>query len=246
MNLAQNWSIESLPDDVDIVIHFAQSEHYKEFPDQAVDVFNVNIASTFQLLEYSRKVKASTFVYASSGGVYGASNTTCSENDRIQDVANLDFYLGSKLCSEVLVRNYSNFFNIIILRFFFVYGPGQRETMLIPRLVASIRQGIPITLQNKTGLILNPIYVDDAAMAAYHALSLQGNHIINVAGPECISIKEIAEIIGAVINKKPLFQIGDSNKQLQLVGSITRMSKLLNSPHIRFREGIEKYISYSK
>ena len=57
MNLAQNWLIESLPDDVDIVIHFAQSGTLQRFANQVVDVFNVNIASTFQLLEYSRKLR---------------------------------------------------------------------------------------------------------------------------------------------------------------------------------------------
>src|SRR5689334_14237315 len=60
-----------LPQRVDAIIHLAQSEFYKQFPERADDIFNVNTNSTFQLLEYGRKSGAEHFVFTSTVGVYG-------------------------------------------------------------------------------------------------------------------------------------------------------------------------------
>ena len=44
-----------LPLNIDVVIHLAQSNNYRLFPEKADDIFNINISSTQKLLEWSRK-----------------------------------------------------------------------------------------------------------------------------------------------------------------------------------------------
>jgi len=40
--------VDRLPDrKIDVIIHFAQSKRYNDFPNGARDVFQVNVASTF-------------------------------------------------------------------------------------------------------------------------------------------------------------------------------------------------------
>jgi nucleoside-diphosphate-sugar epimerase len=58
--------------------------------------------------------------------------------------------------SEIIAENYAPYMNIVILRFFFVYGPRQNTTMLIPRLIRSIKEGNPIILQGSNGIRINP------------------------------------------------------------------------------------------
>ena len=70
-----------LPDRIDAVIHLAQSRRYREFPEGARDVFEVNTRSTFELLEYARRAGARSFVFASTGGVYGVA-ARASRRDR--------------------------------------------------------------------------------------------------------------------------------------------------------------------
>src|SRR5690606_16134670 len=105
IDLGAAWESSSLPDRIDVIFHFAQSAHFRDFPAQAMDVFRVNIESTARLLDYAQKTKVRRFVYASSGGVYGAGSQAFHENSPITPHGQLGYYLGSKLCSEILTEN---------------------------------------------------------------------------------------------------------------------------------------------
>ncbi len=243
IDLGQPWSATALPKDIDIIVHLAQSNHYREFPQRAEDVFNVNTASTVRLLAYAREIGVKQFVLASSGGIYGTRSDSFSEDEEIVAKGELGFYLGTRLCSELLSDSYASFMNVISLRFFFAYGPGQRSQMLIPRLVSSVRNGTPIRLIGEDGLKINPIYVDDAVRAVQAAMVLQGSHKINVAGPEVLSLRKIAETIGDALGRRPEFEILPASGSADLIADIRRMSFMLDEPGIFFANGIKAYIS---
>lgn len=242
-NLADEWNMKGLPESVDAVIHLAQSQHFREFPAYADRIFNVNTISTLRLLEYARRAKARSFVLASSGGIYGHGDEGFREDQAITAKGDLGFYLGTKLCAEVLAENYFPFMNIIILRFFFVYGPGQRTMMLIPRLVQAIKEGRPIILQGKEGLKINPTYVTDAATAVFHSLDLQESQKINIAGPEVLNLKQISQEIGNALRQDPVFEVHEHIQPQHLVGNIKKMVHFLGQPLVKFKEGIERYIT---
>jgi UDP-glucose 4-epimerase len=243
IDLGQPWSATALPKDIDIIVHLAQSNHYREFPHRAEDVFNVNTASAVRLLAYAREIGVKQFVLASSGGIYGTRSYSFSEDEKIIAKGDLGFYLATRLCSELLSDSYASFMNIISLRFFFAYGPGQRAQMLIPRLVNSVRSGTPIKLIGEDGLKINPIYVDDAVRAVQAAMVLQGSHKINVAGPEVLSLRKIADMIGDALGKRPEFEILPASGNSDLIADIQRMSIMLDEPDIFFANGIKAYIS---
>lgn len=234
-NLTQPLEQADLPRKVDAVIHLAQSRHYREFPEQAADIYNVNVQATFALLEYARKAGAGRFVFASSGGVYGHNDEQFVETDR---VAPLNFYLTSKYMGELLVSTYRNFFHTLVCRFFFVYGTRQNPVMLIPRLIHSVRVGHPVILQGDEGIRLNPINIADAVEALVRTLALEGDHIINIAGSEILTLREIANTIAATVGREPVFTIQADIKPKHLIGDTTKMRALLSAPRIRFNEGI--------
>lgn len=238
-----DW-IKLLPQKVDYVIHLARSEKTDSFPEHAEEIFSVNTLSTLRLLEYARKNQASRFILASSGDVYGGGPLPFSELEALQIQVPKNFYYSTKLCSETLAQNYYRFMKVIILRFFFVYGPGQNQTRLIPRLIKNIQSDHSITLAGKNGIKINPIHVQDAVSALKKAVSLDKNAVINIAGIDVLSIKEICEIIGNLLNKKPLFEQVSSTSE-DLVGDIQLMKKLLGTPKISFEEGITKYIEFA-
>lgn len=242
MDLIDGWDESLLPSKADVVIHLAQSELFRDFPDSAIDVFNVNTVSTMQLLDYSRRAGVKKFIYASSGGIYGNSNDEFSEDEPVSMRSDLGFYLSTKFCSELLVQSYGTFFSTDILRFFFVYGKEQREDMLIPRLVKSVKQGLEITLQGEQGIKINPVHVHDAAKAVAACLTLKGNNRINVAGSEVFTLRGICEVIGKQLGKDPVFKIQDVEPK-HLVADITRMKEMLAVPQILFREGVKLLIT---
>ncbi len=168
-----------LPERVDAVIHLAQSPHYREFPDGAADVFAVNVGSTFDLLEYAREAGARAFVLASTGGVYGYRPHPIREAD---DEPNpTSFYFRSKRSAELIAEAYADLFAVSVLRFFFVYGPGQTR-MLIPTLIDKVVAGEEITVDGDPGLSVNPIHVDDAVRVFEPAIELRSSATFNVAG----------------------------------------------------------------
>jgi len=241
-DLANDWNVKGFPESVDAVIHLAQSEHFREFPTQAERIFNVNTISTLRLLEYARRAKARIFVLASSGGIYGHGDEGFREDKAITAKGDLGFYLGTKLCAEVLAENYTPHMNVIILRFFFVYGSGQRPTMLIPRLVKVVKEEQAIILHGKDGLKMNPIYVTDAASAVYRCLELTESQKINIGGPEILSLRQVGQQIGKVLRKDPVFEVKKDIPPQHLVGDIKKMTHLLGQPIVKFEEGIAKYI----
>lgn len=242
-NLLDQKSYNSLPKKIDVIYHLAQSEHFRDFPDKSLEIFNVNTTSTLLLLEYARKAECSKFIYASSGGVYGNAEKEFVEDNPLVNTGNLGFYLGTKFCSELLVGNYTPWYNVIIARFFFVYGERQNKGMLIPRLLANIINGNEITLQGNNGIKINPIYVSDAANALCKMISLaKGNYIFNIGGEEVLTLREICDIIGQIVNKKPKFNILDQNPK-HLIGDISKMKELLSVPVIDFRTGINYLVS---
>jgi nucleoside-diphosphate-sugar epimerase len=145
------------------------------------------------------------------------------------------------LCSEIVALNYSKLMNVAILRFFFVYGPGQRRSMLIPRLVDSVKNGMPIALQGEEGIRLNPTHVTDAATAITRALGIKGTHKINVAGPEVLSLHQICEIIGDAVGRRPVYAV-EATTPRHIIGDTARMAELLARPSITFRDGLRSIL----
>lgn len=237
VDLATDWNAGRLPARVDRVIHLAQSTHFRDVPARALDVFQVNVASTAKLLDYALRAGARQFLYASSGGVYGAGNQAFHENSPIVSPGQLGYYLGSKLSGEVLVQSYVPHLQALVLRFFFMYGPGQKRSMLIPRLIDNIRAGRPVLLQGQDGIRINPIHVCDASQAVLCALETTESATFNIAGSEVLPISSIAEIIGEAVGRTPVFQRSAANGR-DLIGDNRVMRARLHEPATTLAHGI--------
>jgi nucleoside-diphosphate-sugar epimerase len=218
VDLAAPDFVAALPKGADTIVHLAQSVHYQEFPDRADDIFAVNVASTARLLDWSRRNGVRRFILASAGGV-----------DRPAAEGRPNFYLATRRSAELLAHGFRDHFTVIVLRFFFVYGPGQRSSMLMPRLIRSVREGLPIALSGSDGLQINPVHARDAAAAVAAATALTDHATIDIAGPEVLSLRAIGELIGRKVGRPPVFTASTSGAE-PLTGDITAMSRLLVRP----------------
>lgn len=207
-----------LPKNIDIVIHLAQSKEYKSFPEKAMDIFSINIASTQILLDWSRRIKIKHFIYASSGNVYGQNPKPLDEHSECLPT---DYYGKSKYIAETLVSAYSSFFNTTILRIFGVYGPGQ-SAMIIPNLIDRVINRQEITLADGKGLIFTPLFITDCIRMLKTIISKSSkSDIYNLSGNEVITLGEIVSMISKITlieacikitTGKPVCFIGVSKK----------------------------------
>jgi nucleoside-diphosphate-sugar epimerase len=206
----------SLPN-VDAIVHLAQAN--VPFPDGARDLFAVNTASTLALLEHGRSCGAARFVFASTASVYGFGDRPWTEED---PTAATDFYSATKLAGERLVRAYDGFLGTTIMRLVAPYGPGQRNRM-IPRLIESVHEGRAITLNEGGRPRMNPIFVGDVVRLVEASLESDGSQLVNVAGDEAASIRELAEAIGRVVGREPVFEPGQNAAPGDIVCANERM-----------------------
>lgn len=237
VDLASLWDVNVLPAKLDAIVHLAQSAYFRDVPARALEVFQVNIASTAKLLDFAWRNGIERFVYASSGGIYSGGVQTFLETSPVIQPATLGYYLGSKVSCEALASSYANFMKIMVLRFFFIYGRGQNRTMLIPRLIDNIRSGRPVTIQGENGLRLNPIHVTDACRAVVAALASESSAIYNVAGPQVLSLRELCAEIESLIEKPAIFETV-AGQPSDVVGDISMMSAHLHMPVVYPRDGL--------
>jgi len=238
-DLTQPLDRSKLPPRIDAVIHLAQSPRYREFPEGARDVYDVNVHSTFELLEYARTAGAQSFVLASTGGIYGYSYEALVETAPANP---LNFYLTSKHVAESLVANYETLFRTIVLRFFFVYGPGQ-SGMLVPTLIEKVRKGDQISIAGRPGQRINPIHVSDAVAVFPPALQLEQSDIFNVAGDEIVSIRELVGVIEEATGEPAHVRHIDPEYEGDLIGDNSRMKKQLGvHPQTSLLEGIRSML----
>ena len=193
------------------------------------------MASTAKLLDYAYREKVKKFIFTSSGGIYGNGSKPFSEEEPFIKSKELGYYLGTKASSEILVESYSSKITTVILRPFFIYGENQNKSMLIPRLITNVKNGDEITIQKKGGIKINPIHVCDASEAAMNCLNLEESSIYNLGGPEILSLEEIINLIGSVLNIKPKIKY-TNDKPLDLISNIEKMKKDLFSPRMKISD----------
>ena len=237
LDLSRPLDTAGLPDKIDSVFYLAQSSRFREFPETAADVFQVNTAQPLAMLDYARRAGASHFIYASTGGVYAPSDEMIEEDSPL--ASPMGFYPASKRAAEILAEAYAPYLTVVILRFFFIYGPGQKSGMLVPRLVASVRDGQAIALQGEEGLRINPIHATDAARATAAAAGLEDSTVVNVAGPEELSLRHMCDAIGSSLGKDPIFN-SEPGASPRMVAATERMRSLLAPPTIRFEEAVHE------
>jgi UDP-glucose 4-epimerase len=123
------------------------------------------------------------------------------------------------------------------------YGVGQNEKMLLPLIVSKVRDGVAIDLHEPDGLKCNPIAVGDVAEAVRRCLMLEGSHTLNLAGPEVLTLRQVAEAVGNVVGRMPVFNMKPESAPV-IVGDTTLLRQVLQwEPPTRFVDGVREWLS---
>ncbi|MDQ3823695.1 MAG: NAD(P)-dependent oxidoreductase [Actinomycetota bacterium] len=236
-DLARPVDPDAVPE-VDAVVHLAHHPHV-QVPEHAAALYRINTASTEELLEAARLRGVRRFLYASSGAVYGFSDTPLRETDppRARDLHAL-----TKIHAEELVNAYGEYLEPVVVRPFFPYGPGQAGR-LVARLVDRVRTGEPVVLRDGGRPRCNPIYVDDAVAAVVAALDGPSPNVVNVAGPEVVSIAELAVAIGRAVGREPFFVEERATVEGDLVADVSRMRGLLGRELVTLHDGLRRTVA---
>jgi nucleoside-diphosphate-sugar epimerase len=189
----------SLLSDVDVVFHEAGQPGVRASwgADFAGYVTN-NITATHALLEAARHAPRLTrLVYASSSSVYGeAESYPTHETDTPRPKSP---YGVTKLAAEHLVSLYGRDLGVptTSLRYFTVYGPGQRPDMAFTRFLRAAIAGEPIQVYGTGEQVREFTFIGDVVEANIRAAEIDhdAGSVFNVAGGGEISVNDVLEII---------------------------------------------------
>lgn len=157
-----------------------------------------NVEVTQRLLEAAKEIHTlQAFVYASSSSVYGDAETYPTyESDLPQPISP---YGVTKLAAEHLVSLYGKNFGLptVSLRYFTVYGPGQRPDMAFHKFIKAGLSGETIQIYGNGEQIREFTHVSDiveANMLAWKRRPAPGT-VINLSGGSSVTVNETLAII---------------------------------------------------
>ena len=231
----------ALPARLDAIVHLAQAN--TRLPAGAADLFEVNTASTQRLLDYARGARISRFLLASTGSVYGGGDRPWREDDPAEAD---DYYAATKMAAERLVRAYGGDVPYTIFRLFAPYGPRQMAAhRRVPGLIERVRAGQPVTLREAGRPRINPLYVAHVVDVLRQSIDTTGNQLVNLAGDEVLSVRDMAEIIGRVLGVAPVLENVPGPAGGDTVGDVTRLRQLYLLPErlTSFEEGVRAMVA---
>ncbi len=143
-----------------------------------------------------------------------------------------------------------NNMQFIWTRFFYVYGPGQRENSLIPYLISNAKSGKVPELKNPSARN-DFIYVGDVADALSEILEKsQQSTLYNIGSGKLTAVQDILKIILAKHGLEEQYKAvnpGPNDVFTDFYADISKIKKETGwEPRVGIEEGIRKTIDYYK
>jgi UDP-glucose 4-epimerase len=121
----------------------------------------------------------------------------------------------SKLAAERLCRLYWKNFGVptISLRYFTVYGPGQRPDMSFHRFIKAMLTGGSFRIFGTGEQTRDFTFVEDAAEITIAALA-EGSTgaVYNIGGGNRVSLREVVDLMAKLTGSEPRFEFQDFEK----------------------------------
>jgi len=141
---------------------------------------------------------------------------------------------------------------IVALRFFTVYGPGQRPDLAIHSFTDAIENGRSIRQFGDGSTRRDYTYIDDIVQGVMGALSFAGGEgplfeVFNLGENETTTLAQLIAAIEKALGKKAVIEFLPEQKgDMPLTAAdITKARTLLGyAPHTPIREGIPKFVAW--
>lgn len=198
-----------------------------------------NILGTQNVLIAARAAGVRKVVYSGSSTFYGNQPVAHREDMRGEF---LNFYSLSKYVGEEYVRLFDRAFGLqmVVLRYFNVYGPRQPETgayaLVLGIFLKRWRDGLPLEIHGSGDQRRDFIHVRDVAdcnVAAYE--STHHDLVLNVGSGTNESIRSLADMI----SEKQVLTPGRKGDAMQTLADTSDTQELLNwRPRVQLAEGL--------
>lgn len=237
---------------IDTIFHLSAQPGVRSSWDRFDEYLEHNLSATENLARAAVSAGVKRIVFASSSSVYGDQTLyPTSEDSSLQPVSP---YGVTKAAGEQLLCAYTLAHNIevVALRFFTVYGPGQRPDMAINRIISAGLAGDEFRLFGDGQQRRDFTFVGDVveAIVAASTADIGAEFLpINIGGSGDISMNDlivtVEETIGTKIRVvRQASQVGDV---VRTGADITRATKVLGwAPQVQIRAGVASQVAFQR
>ena len=240
---------------IDIVMHLAAMAGVRPSIENPVLYQEVNCMGTQNILEEMKAHNIKNLVMSSSSSVYGNCKEVPFREDMVVDFA-ISPYAATKKANEVMAHVYHKLFdmNVIMLRFFTVYGPKQRPDLAINKFTRLMLDGKTIPMFGDGTTSRDYTYIDDIVdgiikSCNYVLENKDVYEILNLGNSSPVSLKEMILTIGNALGIEPKIeqlpmQPGDVERTY---ADVSKAKKLIGyEPKTTFEEGIKNFVEWYK
>jgi len=234
----------------DAIIHLAARAGVRPSVQDPQLYIDTNITGTHHLLEAAHRNGIGRFLFASSSSVYGLAKKVPFTED-LPLPQTLSPYAATKISGEHLCGNYAHLYGmkVVCLRFFTVYGPGQRPDLAIHKFTDAIHRGQSIPQYGDGSTRRDYTYIDDIVQGVAGALRYEGPafDIFNLGENQTTTLSElIVEIENALGKKAVIERLPEQQGDMPLTAAdITKARQLLGyNPQTKICDGIPKFVEW--
>jgi UDP-glucuronate 4-epimerase len=233
----------------DQVIHLAARAGVRPSLEEPALYQRVNVEGTVNVLEAARNHGVGKIIIASSSSVYGVnSKVPFSEGDPIFQP--ISPYAASKLACEALGHVYHHIYglDVVMLRFFTVYGPRQRPDLAIHKFARLIEAGKPIPVFGDGSTARDYTYVTDTVDGVMACIGQEfGFEIFNLGESQTVKLSCLIELLEQALGKKAIIdrkppQPGDV--PITYADIAKARSRLNYNPRVKVEEGILLFVEW--
>lgn len=163
-----------------------------------------NILATQRLLEAVKDSALRSFVYASSGSIYGDVKVLPITEDTLPKPVSP--YGVTKLSGEHLCQLYhiNSGVPTVRLRYFTVYGPRQRPDMAFHKFIRAMLRGERISVYGDGEQTRDFTYVSDVVEASIRAVDAPAGQVFNVAGGSRVTLNHVISTLEELVGRPAL------------------------------------------
>ncbi|MEU6885801.1 NAD-dependent epimerase/dehydratase family protein [Streptomyces viridosporus] len=198
---------------ISTVFHLAALPGVRPSWTQFPEYLRCNVLATQRLMEACVQAGVERVVVASSSSVYGGADGVMSEDDLPRP---LSPYGVTKLAAERLALAFAARgdaeLSVGALRFFTVYGPGQRPDMFISRLIRATLRGEPVEIYGDGTQLRDFTHVSDVVRALMLTASVRdrGSAVLNIGTGSAVSVNEVVSMTAELTGLRPCTAYGSA------------------------------------
>ncbi len=193
--IADLEKIKSYLSGSDVVIHLAAMVGVDNCRNNPEKVRQVNYEDTKNLIDFCAINNVKRFIFSSSSEIYGNSTEIPYREDGIPQP--ISVYAQCKLQIENYLKTKTKPMGVGIVRFFNVYGPGQKDSFVVSIFLKAAINNEPINIFGAGNQTRCFTYVGDAVEGVANLVEYDKTpyEIVNIGNPNEVSIKEVAQLV---------------------------------------------------